>query len=63
MDVYLDTRDSFEKAQAYVHRIMPEYLNRIKFYQESLTAFNRYQIEGQIETAFEREVKLPPAAP
>jgi ribonuclease E len=38
---------------------MPEYLNRIKFYQESLPLFNRYQIEGQIETAFEREVKLP----
>ncbi|HRH78813.1 MAG TPA: Rne/Rng family ribonuclease, partial [Cellvibrionaceae bacterium] len=59
VDVYLDTRDSFEKAQAYVQRIMPEYLNRIKFYQESLPLFNRYQIEGQIETAFEREVKLP----
>lgn len=59
VDVYLDTRESFEKAQAYVQRIMPEYLNRIKFYQESLPLFNRYQIEGQIETAFEREVKLP----
>lgn len=59
VDVYLDTRDSYEKAQAYVQRIMPEYLNRIKFYQESLPLFNRYQIEGQIETAFEREVKLP----
>jgi ribonuclease E len=59
LDVYLDTRESYEKAQAYVQRIMPEYLNRIKFYQESLPLFNRYQIEGQIETAFEREVKLP----
>ncbi|HEY6527652.1 MAG TPA: ribonuclease E [Cellvibrionaceae bacterium] len=59
IDVYLDTRDSYEKALAYVQRIMPEYQNRIKFYQESLPLFNRYQIEGQIETAFEREVKLP----
>lgn len=59
VDVYLDTRESYEKALAYVQRIMPEYQNRIKFYQESLPLFNRYQIEGQIETAFEREVKLP----
>ena len=33
--------------------------NRIKLYEDKLPLFNRYQIEGQIESAFEREVKLP----
>ena len=31
----------------------------MKFYEDSIPLFNRYQIENQIETAFEREVKLP----
>ena len=38
---------------------MPQYENRIKLYTEKLPLFNRYQIESQIESAFEREVKLP----
>ena len=38
---------------------MPQYANRLKHYTESIPLFNRYQIEGQIETAFQREVKLP----
>ena len=38
---------------------MPQYENRIKLYEDKLPLFNRYQIEGQIESAFEREVKLP----
>ncbi|MFA5633461.1 MAG: ribonuclease E/G, partial [Porticoccaceae bacterium] len=32
---------------------------KVKFYQDSIPLFNRYQIENQIETAFMREVKLP----
>ena len=38
---------------------MPQYENRIKRYDDKLPLFNRYQIESQIESAFEREVKLP----
>jgi ribonuclease E len=57
--ILLDTRESYELALGYVQRVMPQYQNSVKFYQESLPLFNRYQIEGQIETAFEREVKLP----
>ena len=38
---------------------MPQYENRIKLYTDNLPLFNRYQIENQIESAFEREVTLP----
>ena len=38
---------------------MPKYQNRIKAYDDSLPLFNRFQVEGQIETAFQREVRLP----
>ena len=42
--------------------VMPKYQNRIKAYNDGLPLFNRFQVEGQIETAFQREVRLPLAA-
>jgi ribonuclease E len=37
----------------------PSFQQRIKRYEDSIPLFNRFQIESQIETAFEREVRLP----
>ena len=58
-EVLLDTDDAYNEALSFIRQVMPQYENRIKHYQESLPLFNHYQIEGQIESAFEREVKLP----
>lgn len=58
-EVLFDTQEAFDEALQFVRQVMPHYESRIKLYQESLPLFNRYQIEGQIETAFQREVKLP----
>ena len=38
---------------------MPDFKSKIKYYQDEIPLFNRYQIENQIQTAFEREVALP----
>ena len=45
-------------AIEFVDRVMPEQSNIIKRYENSLPLFTRYQIESQIETAYQREVKL-----
>ncbi len=58
-EVIIDTRSAYELAAAFISQVMPSYQSKIKFYQDSVPLFNRYQIESQIETAFEREVKLP----
>ncbi|PCI78843.1 MAG: ribonuclease E/G [SAR86 cluster bacterium] len=58
-EVLFDTKESFEEAITFIKQVMPQYENRIKLYEDKLPLFNRYQIEGQIESAFEREVKLP----
>ncbi len=58
-EVLLDTQESYDEALNFVRQVMPHYESRIRLYQETLPLFNRYQIEGQIETAFQREVKLP----
>ncbi|MDZ7924816.1 MAG: Rne/Rng family ribonuclease [Marinagarivorans sp.] len=58
-EVIVDTHESFTLAQQFVQQVMPQEKNKIKHYVDEVPLFNRYQIEGQIETAFEREVKLP----
>ncbi|WP_096086514.1 ribonuclease E [Agaribacterium haliotis] len=58
-EVIVDNREAFDLASAFIHQVMPHYHSKVKYYEESTPLFNRFQIEGQIETAFEREVKLP----
>ena len=58
-EVCIDSKDVFDEALNFVRQVMPAYESKIKHYQDAIPLFNRYQIESQIETAFEREVKLP----
>lgn len=58
-EVLFDTKESYDEALNFVRQVMPHYESRIKHYQDALPLFNRYQIENQIESAFQREVKLP----
>lgn len=58
-EVLFDTQESYEEAISFIKQVMPQYESRIKLYEDKLPLFNRYQIETQIESAFEREVKLP----
>ncbi|MBB3168196.1 ribonuclease E [Simiduia aestuariiviva] len=58
-EVIVDNQDAFNLACAFIQQVMPNYQSKIKLYEDDIPLFNRYQIESQIETAFEREVKLP----
>jgi ribonuclease E len=58
-EVIVDNREAYNLATAFIQQVMPDYQSKVKYYEESTPLFNRFQIEGQIETAFEREVKLP----
>ncbi|MFA5493383.1 MAG: ribonuclease E [Porticoccaceae bacterium] len=58
-EVIVDSRDAYNLAAAFIQQVMPSFHSKVKFYQDSIPLFNRYQIENQIETAFMREVKLP----
>lgn len=57
--VLIDDPAAYQRAADFVGMVMPRYKNRLKFYEDPLALFNRFQIEGQIETAFQREVRLP----
>ena len=58
-EVLIDSPSVYEQAVMFAQQVMPSYESRIKLYKEQTPLFNRFQIESQIETAFEREVKLP----
>lgn len=58
-EVLIDKPEVYQEALNFVQQVMPSYQNKIKLYDEPIPLFNRFQIESQIETAFQREVHLP----
>ena len=58
-EVIVDSEVEYQLARAFISQVMPSYQNRIRHYTDSVPLFTRYQIESQIETAYQREVKLP----
>ncbi|MGS2722430.1 ribonuclease E [Porticoccus sp. GXU_MW_L64] len=58
-EVIIDNQDACNLARAFIQQVMPNFHSKIRDYEDSTPLFTRYQVENQIETAFQREVKLP----
>jgi ribonuclease E len=59
-EILVDDEAAFQKAQEYMQRFMPpESQRRLKFYQDDVPLFTRFQIENQIESAYAHKVQLP----
>lgn len=58
-EVLIDSPEVHEEALHFIRQVMPSYQNKIKLYADDVPLFSRFQIESQIETAYQREVKLP----
>ncbi|MCC1497692.1 ribonuclease E [Alcanivorax sp. 1008] len=58
-EVLIDSPETYEEAQGFVTQVMADFQHKIKQYKDEIPLFSRYQIESQIESAFQREVKLP----
>ncbi|MDE2089279.1 MAG: ribonuclease E [Gammaproteobacteria bacterium] len=58
-EILIDNPDTHQQARDFVQRVMPANLNKLKLYRDSVPLFTRFQIESQIEAAFQREVRLP----
>ncbi|MGJ7457024.1 ribonuclease E [Halomonas sp. RA08-2] len=58
-EVLIDSEAVHQEALAFIRQVMPSYQSKIKLYVDEVPLFSRFQIESQIETAYEREVKLP----
>ncbi|MFB1488520.1 MULTISPECIES: ribonuclease E [unclassified Thiocapsa] len=58
-EILIDNKAVFERAESFIRQVMPSNLKKLKLYQDEVPLFTRYQIESQIESAFQREVRLP----
>jgi ribonuclease E len=58
-EVVIDDETVFRQALEFVERVMPSSLRKIRHYADPVPLFNRFQIESQIESAFDRTVALP----
>lgn len=58
-EILVDTEELHATAQEFMQQVMPHNLRKLKHYKDDIPLFNRFQIESQIEGAYEREVRLP----
>jgi ribonuclease E len=58
-EILIDSKELFEDARDFVQQVMPQNLRKLKLYEDTVPLFSRFQIETQIENAFERSVRLP----
>ncbi|MBB1060517.1 Rne/Rng family ribonuclease [Marilutibacter spongiae] len=58
-EILVDTDEMYAEAREFVEQVMPHNLRKLKHYTDDTPLFNRFQIESQIESAYEREVRLP----
>jgi ribonuclease E len=58
-EILVDTEELHETAREFMQQVMPQSLRKLKHYKDDIPLFNRFQIESQIEGAYERNVRLP----
>ncbi len=58
-EIIIDDAEVHKQAEDFIRQVMPHNLRKLKLYQEDIPLFSRFQIETQIESAFQREVRLP----
>ncbi len=58
-EILVDHEDLYNDAREFMQQVMPNNLRKLKLYQDTTPLFSRFQIETQIENAFERQVRLP----
>lgn len=58
-EILIDHPDVYEDVVNHLKLIRPDFVNRVKHYKDATPLFTRFQIESQIESAFQRDVRLP----
>ncbi len=58
-EILIDSEELYNDARDFAQQVMPQNLRKLKLYQDTVPLFSRFQIETQIENAFDRTVRLP----
>jgi ribonuclease E len=58
-EVIIDNAEIYEQARQQMQQSMPADLSKLKLYRDNIPLFSRFQVESQIESAHERQMRLP----
>ncbi|KTG17625.1 hypothetical protein AUR63_08240 [Guyparkeria sp. XI15] len=58
-EILIDEPGIYQQAMDFVQMVTPKVADKIKLYDDPTPLFSRYQIESQIESAYQRNVTLP----
>ena len=58
-EIIIDNQNVFNEAKGHIELFRPDFVERVRLYSGDVPLFTHYQIESQIESAFQREVRLP----
>ena len=58
-EILIDGEEVHQQAHDFIAQVMPANLNKLKLYDNAVPLFSRFQIESQIESAFNHTVQLP----
>jgi ribonuclease E len=59
VEIWTDEMDVYTRVKEYIQQVRPEFIDRLKLYQNKTSLFSHFKIEKQIEAAYNREVILP----
>lgn len=57
-EILIDDPKVFDTVYEHMRLMRPDFLPKVKLYNDVIPLFSRFQIESQIESAYQREVKL-----
>jgi ribonuclease E len=58
MEVLVDDKEVYRQVKDFVRQVMPQYQRTVKLYQEKKPLFAKFNLEGQIEAIYARQVPL-----
>lgn len=58
-EVWIDSEHAYNEAASFISAVMPSQMGKLRKYTDYEPLFVRFGVEQQIETAYQREVRLP----
>jgi len=58
-EIMIDNPATYRMVRNFLQQVMPHFIGKAKLYEDPVPLFSRFQIESQIELAYQREVPLP----
>lgn len=57
-EIVVDEPRVYQRVLQHVEQLRPEFVDRVKLYEEDIPLLHKYRVENQIETAYQRNIHL-----